>query len=309
MMNVLVEGIGSMVFNTQLKYYKEMNWNIVGIDIDNKSAGLYNVSKSYIVPKYSNSDCFEKIEKIIENENIDLVFPSVNEGLLEWSKRKKYFFDKYKANVIISNEAAINICVDKWNTYKFFVENNVPTPKTSLSLEYNLIKPRVGRGSKGICFKDEVDSNYNMEDNISQEIVTGEEYTIDILCDFNSKPIYIVPRKRVGVESGVSVKGVTVYDDELVNYCRIMVDKLKPIGIINVQCFKDDDRIYFIEINPRIAGGSSLSFASTENWFKAIECFVLEKNYKPKETIYGRYMFRTFEDVIIDEADLIKDME
>ena len=88
-----------------------------------------------------------------------------------------------------------------------------------------------------------------------------------------------------------------------------MVDKLKPIGIINVQCFKDDDRIYFIEINPRIAGGSSLSFASTENWFKAIECFVLEKNYKPKETIYGRYMFRTFEDVIIDEADLIKDME
>lgn len=308
-MNVLVEGIGSMVFNTQLKYYKEINWNIVGIDIDNKSAGLYNVSKSYIVPKYSDSDCFEKIEKIIENENIDLVFPSVNEGLLEWSKRKKYFFDKYKANVIISNEAAINICVDKWNTYKFFVENNIPTPKTSLSLEYNLIKPRVGRGSKGICFKDEVDSNYNMEDNISQEIVTGEEYTIDILCDFNSKPIYIVPRKRVGVESGVSVKGVTVYDDELVNYCRIMVDKLKPIGIINVQCFKDDDRIYFIEINPRIAGGSSLSFASTENWFKAIECFVLEKNYKPKETIYGRYMFRTFEDVIIDEADLIKDME
>ena len=65
-MNVLVEGIGSMVFNTQLKYYNEMNWKIVGIDIDNKSSGLYRVSKPYIVPKYSEKDCFNTIEDIIK---------------------------------------------------------------------------------------------------------------------------------------------------------------------------------------------------------------------------------------------------
>ncbi|NMA73276.1 MAG: ATP-grasp domain-containing protein [Bacteroidales bacterium] len=307
--NVLVEGIGSMVFSTQLKYYQEMNWNIIGIDIDNKSAGLYNVNKSYIVPKYSEANCFECIEKIVEDENIDLVFPSVNEGLIEWSTRKKYFYDKFNTKIMISDANVINICVDKWNTYKFFVENNIPTPKSSLLLEYDLIKPRVGRGSVGIKLKNDVDDNYNMEGNISQEIVTGEEYTIDILCDFNSKPIYIVPRKRVGVESGVSVKGVTIYDEKIINYCKIIVDRLKPIGIINVQCFKNGDGIFFIEINPRIGGGSSLSFASTGNWFKAIDCFIQGKKYNPRETIYGRYMFRTFQDVIVDEDDLIKDME
>ena len=305
-MIVLVEGIGSMVFNTQLKYYKEMKWNIVGMDIDNKSSGLYKVFKPYIVPRYSDKDCFKVIEDIIKKENIDLVFPSVNEGLLEWSRRKKYFWDKYNTNVIISDEETIKICTDKWLTYKFFVDNNIPTPKTSLSLKYRLIKPRIGRGSTGILIKDETPSNFNMEGYISQEIVEGEEYTIDILCDFDSKPIYIIPRKRLDVESGVSVKGITVFDAQIIKYCEQIVDKLKPIGIINIQCFKSQDKINFIEINPRIAGGSSLSFAASDNWFKAIECFVLGKEYISKYIKYNRYMFRTYEDVIVDESDLIK---
>ena len=308
-MNVLVEGIGSMVFNTQFKYYDEMNWNIIGIDIDNKSSGLYKVSRPYIVPKYSDTNCFDVIEEIIKKESIDLVFPSVNEGLLAWSKRKKYFLDKYNTNVIISDEETINICIDKWNTYKFFSENHIPTPKTSLLLEYDLIKPRIGRGSTGIFLRNQLKDNFNMDGNISQEIVKGEEYTIDILCDFNSKPVYIIPRKRIGIEDGVSVKGKTVYDEHIIRYCEKIVEKLNPIGIINIQCFKNKDKTYFIEINPRIAGGSSLSFAASDNWFKAIECFLLGKMYVSRDIKYNRYMFRTYEDVIVDELDLVNMME
>lgn len=308
-MNVLVEGIGSMVFSTQLEYYKEMGWNIIGIDIDNKSSGLYKVSKSYIVPKYSDKKCFNIIEEIIDKEEVNLVFPSINEGLLDWSKRKEYFYAKYGTNVIISDEKVIKICTDKWHTYKFFIENNIPTPKTSLSLDYNLIKPRVGRGSEGIFLKDKLQENFIMKGNISQEIVKGHEYTIDILCDFNSRPIYVIPRRRIGVESGVSVKGVTIYDEDIIKYCVKIVEKLKPIGIINIQCFKDRSDIHFIEINPRIAGGSSLSFSASDNWFKAIECFILGKDYMSKDIKYNRYMFRTYEDVIVDDEDLIKVME
>lgn len=308
-MNVLVEGIGSMVFNTQLKYYKEMNWNIIGIDIDNKSSGMYTVSKSYLVPKYCDEDCFNIIEDVIAKEKINLVFPSINEGLLEWSKRKEYFFKKYGTNVIISDEEVIDVCTDKWKTYNFFVKNCIPTPETSLLLEYELVKPRIGRGSTGIFLKSEINNNFNMKGNISQKIVKGEEYTIDILCDFDSKPIYIIPRKRIGVESGVSVKGVTVFDEHIIKYCKKIIDALKPIGIINIQCFKNGQEIYFIEINPRIAGGSSLSFSASDNWFKAIECLATGKSYAPKDIKFNRYMFRTYEDVIVDEEDLIKVVE
>ncbi|TZE82182.1 ATP-grasp domain-containing protein [Calorimonas adulescens] len=307
-MKVLVEGIGSMVFGTQLKYYNQMNWQLVGIDITNKSFGLYKGLKPYIVPKYSEKNCkncFEKIEEIVKNEKIDLVFCTVNEGLLEWSKRKKYFKERYNTNVVISDEEVIEICIDKWKTYNFFCENDIPTPRTSLKNEFELLKPRIGRGGCGIYHKNNLPENFNMKGYISQELVEGEEYTIDVLCDLKSNPIYIIPRKRIETESGVSTKGVTIYDEKIIEYVKLIISRLKPVGIINIQCFKNGDDINFIEINPRIAGGISLSFASSDNWFKAIECFYYNKEYVPKKVIYNNYMFRFYEDLIIHESNLL----
>lgn len=304
-MNVLVEGIGSMVFGTQLKFYDEMKWSLVGMDITNKSFGLYKGLKPYIVPKYSEKNCFDSIENIIKKEKINLVFPTINEGLLEWSKRKSYFKDEYSTNVMISDEKVVDICTDKWQTYNFFVENNIPTPETSLDLKFELLKPRIGRGSYGIYNKKEVKQDFDMSGYISQKIADGEEYTIDVLCDFQSNPIYIIPRKRIDVESGVSTKGVTIYDLNIINYVKKIINCLRPVGIINIQCFKSKNKIYFIEINPRIAGGSSLAFASSDNWFKAIECFISNKKYTAKKVLYNNYMFRYYKDIIIKEENLI----
>lgn len=303
-MKILVEGIGSMTFGPELKYYREMQWDIVGIDISKENFGVYKCDKAYIVPKYSDENCFDSLEKIIDEEKIDLVFPTINEGLLEWSKRKKFLKENYSTDIIISNEEIIDICVDKWKTYLFFKENNIPTPKTSLSKKFDLLKPRIGRGSSGICYKNNVCDSFDMKGYISQDIVDGDEYTIDVLCDFESNPIYIVPRKRVFTESGVSVKGVTVYDKGIIKYTKKIVEKLKPIGIINIQCFKNENEINFIEINPRLAGGSSLSFASSDNWFRAIQCFVKGEVYRAKEIIYNNYMFRYYEDLIVNEKNM-----
>ena len=107
-----------------------MDWELVGIDVTNESFGLYKGLKPHIVPKYSDKNCFDVIEKIIEQEKIDLVFCTVNEGLLEWSKRKKYFKGKYNADIVISDEQVIEICVDKWRTYKFFNENKIRLPNS-----------------------------------------------------------------------------------------------------------------------------------------------------------------------------------
>ena len=67
----------------------------------------------------------------------------------------------------------------------------------------------------------------------------------------------------------------------------------------------DGDEYNFIEINPRMAGGVSLSFAASDNWFHAIECFYKDTEYVPKNITYGKYVFRHYEDLIIDEADLL----
>lgn len=307
-MKALVEGIGSMVFGPQLKFYRELDWELIGIDVISHSFGLYQVDNGYLIPKYSESNCWLEIEKILKNEEINLVMPTVNEGLLHWSMNKKKFKRKYNTNIIISDVDTIETCVDKWKTFEFFKMNNIPTPETSLKIEYELLKPRVGRGSTGLFFKHQIDQDkFSMLDYISQEVVEGEEYTIDVLCDFDSNPVYIIPRKRIETESGVSVKGVTVFDEEIINYTKTIVERLKPIGIINIQCFKNEKGVKFIEINPRLAGGSSLSFASSDNWFKAIECFYNNDDYEKKDIIYGNYMFRYFNDLIINKKEILEE--
>lgn len=305
-MKILVEGIGSMVFGSQLKYYRELDWELVGIDITGYSFGLYQVDRAFIVPKYDEEECWGKIEEILEKEKIKLVFPTVNEGLLNWSRHKEQYKRDFNTYVMISDENVIDVCVDKWKTYQFFKEIGIPTPTTSLSLDYELVKPRIGRGSAGISFKREIDAaSFKMEGHISQEFIEGEEYTIDVLCDLNSKPIYIIPRKRLETESGVSVMGVTINDQEIIELTKVIIKELKPIGIINIQCFKNEQGIKFIEINPRLAGGCSLSFASSDNWFSAVECFYKKIEYQSKEVIYNNCMFRYFNDLIINKNQLL----
>lgn len=307
-MNVLVEGIGSMAFGPRIKYLREIGWNLVGIDITGSSFGFYTGIKPCIVPPYSDNNCFKEIEKIILREKINIVFPTVDEGLLGWSRIKEHLYSTYACRVVVSPQNVIETCVDKWKTYEFFMANGIPTPLTSFDKKYDLLKPRTGRGSTGLHLKRNVDPNFSMDGYISQELVKGDEYTIDILCDSNSNPIYIIPRIRIDVESGLSVRGVTVYDEEIICYSKKIINELKPTGIINIQCFKNKDGIKFIEINPRMAGGCSLSFASSDNWFRVIEALLNNKDYEKKPVKYNNYMFRYYDDLIVQESDLIKCM-
>jgi len=205
-----------------------------------------------------------------------------------------------------TDEDIVSKCIDKWNTYNFFKNNGIPTPKTSLEMKYELLKPRIGRGSKGIYRKNnEKNKLFDADNYISQQFIEGTEYTIDVLCDFNYKPIYIIPRERLKTESGVSVKGKTIYDEEIISYVKKIIECLKLKGIINIQCIKNSDGIFFIEINPRIGGGLSLSMASSDNWFKAIERFINGNGYKPLKIVYNNIMLRYYEDLIINEKDIL----
>ena len=168
-------------------------------------------------------------------------------------EQKKNFFLRKKIDVLISPKETIEIFTDKWITYKNFKKYNIPTPETSLQKKFQLVKPRKGRGAKGIIISD--DNNINMEGNISQEIVQGEELTIDCLFDKSGIPIYIIPRKRLKIINGKSINSKTVQNKMVVKYIEELAKNLHFIGPINFQCFVDQKEIWFIEVNPRIAGG------------------------------------------------------
>ncbi len=98
-------------------------------------------------------------------------------------------------------------------------------------------------------------------DYIIQPFIEGTEYTVDIFCDFEGRPIYITPRERIEVRSGEVIKSRIIKDTVINTECRLLVDKFHPIGPLTVQLIRAarTGTDYFIEINPRFGGGAPLS--------------------------------------------------
>jgi len=132
-----------------------------------------------------------------------------------------------------------------------------------------IIKPRFGRGGTGV-FKAENRHDLefyiqDVEQPVIQEFIEGVEYTIDIFADLEGNSLSIIPRVRLQVESGISVKAKTVYDEEIISHCDKIARKLKLTGPSCVQCMKNDRKLAFTEINPRFGGGSALSIKADKS--------------------------------------------
>lgn len=303
-MNVLVEAVGSPVWGTLLPYVRAIADRIVGLDIDPLASGLYLVDRGYLVPRYSEPGCFGKLLDICRKEEIGIVFPSINEGLLEWARRREELA-KQGIQVVISPAETIAICQDKWETYCFFLANGIPTPRSSLQHQFELIKPRVGRGGGGIR-RIRPGEPVDMGGCLSQEFVSGQEFSVDALCDLEGRPVYVVPRKRLAVESGLSVKGLVVHDEAIEEYVRKILASIRFTGPVDIQCFRAAEGVFFTEINPRIAGGLSLSMSATENWLEVLLRMFRGASVEPKPVKYGLLMIRYFADCIIHEDDLLR---
>ena len=307
-MNVLIEAVGSPIWGSLFPYLRSASRWIIGLEVDSLAYGLYVVDRGYIVPRYSEPECFETVVGICRHEGVDVVFPSINEGLLTWAKSRE-FLGSEGIRVIISPYRTIDLCVDKWKTYKFFVSEKIPTPRTSLEPKYDLVKPRVGRGGVGVRRQttlSRIVEPADMEGYISQEYIDGQEFSIDVLCDLDGNPVYIVPRKRILVESGKSVKGEVVRDDEIRYYVTRILNATQFVGPIDIQCIRSSNGLFFTEINPRIAGGLSLSMAATDNWFGLIQRMLKGEEIRPKSVQYGLVMLRFYSDLIIHKSELIK---
>jgi len=296
-MRVLVEASGSLTSGYLIRSIQEAGFNVVASDITEDCFGKYLSDDFIKMPKIAEESSWEKTLDLVFNNNIQVVIPSLDETLQEWAKSKEMLLQN-NIHVIISDSSTVEIFIDKWKTFLFFEKHGIPTPETSLECKYPVIKPRRGRGSAGIFIAEE-NEDVNMDGNISQQFIRGTEYTVDVFCDFNNKPVYIVPRKRINVKEGKSTSGIAVKHSEIEKYVRIICSSIPFIGPINIQCFEEENGdLKFIEINPRIAGGMALGFAATENWISLISSNLIHNEpIKPVEVKYGLKMMRYYHEV------------
>ncbi len=296
---ILTEASGSMVSSYMIKAIRESGNISIASDISAQCSAIVLADEFITFPPKNDPNLWEKIEKLLIDNRVDVVIPSFDEMLLGWAERKTLFLDK-GIEILISDIETIKVFQDKWSTYEFFKANSIPCADSSLEPIYPFIKPREGRGSVGIFVEhdpilraDKFDSSC-----ISQKILTGVEYTIDCLFDTLGNPIYIVPRKRLGVSNGKSTGGEIELNEIIHKGVMDIAKSIKFIGPINVQCFLDGEEINFVEINPRIAGGMALGFAGTENWIPLfLNILAGETEFAPQKVQNHLKMYRTYQEV------------
>ena len=294
---ILTEASGSLTVGYLISNIQAGGHECVASDIDENCVGRMLADDFVLMPSASDPDLWQYVDNVLTDMSIDIVIPSLDETLQVWAQRKHYFAQRGIA-VIVSDPDVIAICQDKWRTFQFFMEHGIPSPETSLTQEYPLVKPRAGRGGVGVQVTQQ---KVDMNGMISQELLSGTEYTIDVFCSAGSQPEYIVPRRRINVRDGKSTAGVVEKHSDIEAWVRIICKHLHFIGPVNMQCFVlTDGSIKFVEINPRIAGGMALGFAATENWIKLIVHNIINgESIAPKPVKDGLQMRRYYAEVFV----------
>jgi carbamoyl-phosphate synthase large subunit len=253
---------------------------IVTADLKKSAPASFLADVAELVPRVSDPTYIDRLLEICRQHSIDLLVPLIDTELHLLSLHRHQFAE-IGTRLLISAAETNDICYSKQKTGEFFKKIGVITPKVYQLDEITdanfplILKPDTGSSSIGLHYvktRKELDflANY-VEGAIFQELIQGEEYTIDTLLDFNGKAISIVPRLRLETRAGEISKGITTKNPRLIAAAKYVAESLPgAIGCITLQCFlRPNGEIVFIEINPRFGGGYPLSYragADFPNW-------------------------------------------
>ena len=194
-------------------------------------------------------EAFKEVSDVTEilDSSVKVIVPTVDEELPFLSLAREWF-NKQGILVTVASCETITTCRDKAEFSRFCKRHGFGIPETA-QFEA-IVKPRFGKGSKGIFVVD--------RSMISQEIVTWPEYSIDYYHDeFTTS---IIPRRRLNIVNGASQEAQFDNDPILINEARRLGAELKLEYHNVMQCFFDGKNIKWIEVNARYGGGSWLTF-------------------------------------------------
>ncbi|NRA73965.1 MAG: ATP-grasp domain-containing protein [Rickettsiales bacterium] len=323
-LNILFTSVGRRV--CLIKSFKEafktlrIDGKIMAADASENSAASYIADAYLKISKVNDINYIEDLLSICKKNNIKIIIPLIDTELCVLARNRKRFED-IGISLLLSSYEDIKICSDKRLTYKFLLKNNFDVPKilskndiVEKKFSFPLfIKPADGSSSIN-AFK--VNNSEELKffsgyvsNAILQEFIEGDEYTVDVLVDFSGKVCCVVPRLRMETRAGEISKGITVKNLFLINEVKKLVEKMyKALGCITVQCFlTKDNKIKFIEINPRFGGGFPLSYAAGANFPLWILSMYLKKQIDIKMNDWndGFKMLRYDDAVFLNKGEVV----
>lgn len=280
-LNVLITHVSYQAatgsFIKMLRNSEMFDCHIVGCDSipEGYSSGSRLVDKFYYIPiDKKDKEYAECVCDICKNEKIDLVISAEEKDLLMFKKINL----KQALYSYIPEETIFALFRDKHLANLDVNSKSIVTPKTIMnekefadSKENEFIyRKRVSCCSRGIKVfnRSLVTTEYNFfsDDHITQEFISGEHYTVDVLCDKTGCVRILVPRLSLATKDGTTFKCVIKNQESILDICNKFYSYYKIPGISNIQFIVKNEQPYFIELNPRAAATVIASSLASVNF-------------------------------------------
>ena len=290
---------------------------VITTDINPLSPALYFGHKHHIVPLTTDRYYIPQIESICDAEDVNLVIPTIDDELPIFGRARDRL-TQLGISVAVSSEKTSITCNDKYETYLFCQRTGIRTSRTRLGADVEFsdirypvyVKPRFGRGSVNVFpVHNEAQLRLFLDyvpDAIVQDHIAGTEFTVDVLSDFEGRVLSIVPRERLVIRAGVSDKGITRNNPEVIAFARNVAQTLHIVGPANIQCKWDGREVTLIEVNPRFSGGIPLTIASGADFASWLVQLAAGVELKPQIGKFqdGLAMMSFEESIFATEAEL-----
>lgn len=236
------------------------------------SAACQLADTSFAVPRCDDPSYAGELVAYCEKYGIDLVIPTIDPELAPLAA----FRDRFAAvgtQVHVAGPDLIAIVRDKSLTIETLAKAGLPVPRTApleiareapADWKWPLFaKPSGGSASRGIHVlsgPEEIRTDYD-EPMLAQELLLGDEYTVNVYVGADGTLITAIPHLRIGVRAGEVEKGRTVRNPRFREIAEQVVRALpQPRGVMCFQLIDDERRGPCVfEINARFGGGYPLA--------------------------------------------------
>jgi carbamoyl-phosphate synthase large subunit len=307
-----------------IKESLDFDVRIVGLAYEHLEPGIYMndlVDKTYMIPYPSEGKdaLFKRISEIHAKEALDAIIPNFDaelfsfiklEGQLEEIGIKTYlptmtqFEERNKSNLPAYGEKyGVNV---PEGTEVFSISDLINTLK---SMNY----PVMIKGKYYDAYAaDSIEQALNYFSRMStkwgfpvivQEFIKGTEVNVIALGDGKGNLIAAVPmRKQYITDKGKAWGGITIEDHSMLDLARKIISQTKWRGGLELELIRSaDNKLYLLEINPRIPAWVYLAVGAGQNIPEALLKLTLGMEVDPF-TCYdvGKMFIRYSYDMIVD---------
>ena len=309
MTNILILSAGTR--NKVVQYFKKAlsgKGLVIATDCSNLAPAIYDADKYYIIPRMTDDGYLDVILDICKNEKITGVLSLIDPELSLLSENVEKF-ESFGTRVIGSSYELCERSLDKYEMYKWLVENSYKCAKSYMDkgeffADLNnetakfpvFVKPARGSASISISKvtdRETVDLLFAHEDGLMiQEFLDGQEIGADVYIDMiTGEVVSIFTKKKIKMRAGETDKAVSFKDEKLFELIKEFVIRAGYRGQIDIDIFDINGEYYISEVNPRFGGGYPHAYESGSDHMSLI---VNNLEGKANKNVIGNYRENTY---------------